>query len=284
MSDEILVSVVMSLFNPDKPLLKKSIESLSNQSYTNIEIIIIDDGMNAEDIFFLKSLIEGKENFFVYKNIKNIGLTKSLNIAISKSNGELIARNDADDISDKNRIEKQVNYFKKNKEVGVLGTWYSVFNDNNNDNDNERKYEYRYSNDHNILLEMLFERNPFCHSSVMIKKDILKKLGGYNPKYKVSQDLDLWFRISKNYSLNILQENLVERYLSKKSISMSSKRWMQLFNSLFIRLNYVSISEKTIVSIYKIFKTFFKGVILNISPSLTHRLKKLYRIYLKTDR
>ena len=284
MSDEILVSVVMSLFNPDKPLLKKSIESLSNQSYTNIEIIIIDDGMNAEDIFFLKSLIEGKENFFVYKNIKNIGLTKSLNIAISKSNGELIARNDADDISDKNRIEKQVNYFKKNKEVGVLGTWYSVFNDNDNDNDNERKYEYRYSNDHNILLEMLFERNPFCHSSVMIKKDILKKLGGYNPKYKVSQDLDLWFRISKNYSLNILQENLVERYLSKKSISMSSKRWMQLFNSLFIRLNYVSISEKTIVSIYKIFKTFFKGVILNISPSLTHRLKKFYRIYLKTDR
>ncbi len=280
MSDEILVSVVMSLFNPDKPLLKKSIESLSNQSYTNIEIIIIDDGMNAEDIFFLKSLIEGKENFFVYKNIKNIGLTKSLNIAISKSNGELIARNDADDISDKNRIEKQVNYFKKNKEVGVLGTWYSVISDN----DNEREYEYRYSNDHNILLEMLFERNPFCHSSVMIKKDILKKLGGYNPKYKVSQDLDLWFRISKNYSLNILQENLVERYLSKKSISMSSKRWMQLFNSLFIRLNYVSISEKTIVSIYKIFKTFFKGVILNISPSLTHKLKKLYRIYLKTDR
>ncbi|MAD47910.1 MAG: hypothetical protein CMQ53_00995 [Gammaproteobacteria bacterium] len=278
MSDEILVSVVMSLFNPDKPLLKKSIESLSSQSYTNIEIIIIDDGMNAEDIFFLKSLIEGKENFFVYKNIKNIGLTKSLNIAISKSNGELIARNDADDISDKNRIEKQVNYFKKNKEVGVLGTWYSVTNDN------ERKYEYRYSNDHNILLEMLFERNPFCHSSVMIKKDILKKLGGYNPKYKVSQDLDLWFRISKNYSLNILQENLVERHLSKKSISMSSKRWMQLFNSLFIRLNYVSISEKTIVSIYKIFKTFFKGVILNISPSLTHKLKKLYRIYLKTDR
>ena len=280
MSDEILVSVVMSLFNPDKPLLKKSIESLSSQSYTNIEIIIIDDGMNAEDIFFLKSLIEGKENFFVYKNIKNIGLTKSLNIAISKSNGELIARNDADDISDKNRIEKQVNYFKKNKEVGVLGTWYSVINDN----DNEREYEYRYSNDHNILLEMLFERNPFCHSSVMIKKDILKKLGGYNSKYKVSQDLDLWFRISKNYSLNILQENLVERYLSKKSISMSSKRWMQLFNSLFIRLNYVSISEKTIVSIYKIFKTFFKGVILNISPSLTHKLKKLYRIYLKTDR
>tara|TARA_Y200000002_G_scaffold382147_1_gene398268 strand:+ start:6383 stop:7225 length:843 start_codon:yes stop_codon:yes gene_type:complete len=280
MSDEILVSVVMSLFNPDKPLLKKSIESLSSQSYTNIEIIIIDDGMNAEDIFFLKSLIEGKENFFVYKNIKNIGLTKSLNIAISKSNGELIARNDADDISDKNRIEKQVNYFKKNKEVGVLGTWYSVISDN----DNEREYEYRYSNDHNILLEMLFERNPFCHSSVMIKKDILKKLGGYNPKYKVSQDLDLWFRISKNYSLNILQENLVERYLSKKSISMSSKRWMQLFNSLFIRLNYVSISEKTIVSIYKIFKTFFKGVILNISPSLTHKLKKLYRIYLKTDR
>ena len=275
MSDEILVSVVMSLFNPDKDLLKKSIEALSNQSYTNIEIIIIDDGMNKEEKFFLKNLLKGKENFFVYKNTKNIGLTKSLNLAISKSLGDLIARNDADDVSDEYRIEKQVNYFKNNKEIGVLGTWYSVINNN------DEKYEYHYSNDHKILFEMLFEGNPLCHSSVMIKKDILKEFGGYNPKYKVSQDLDLWFRISKKYSLNILQENLVERHLNENSISMSSKRWMQLLNSLFIRFNYVSNSQKTSVSIYKIFKTFFKGTILNISPFLTHKLQKLYRNYLK---
>ena len=224
---------------------------------------------------FLKKLIQDKKNFFIYKNPKNLGLTKSLNIGISKSKGELIARNDADDISDKQRIEKQVNYFKKNKKIGVLGTWYSVVNAK------KEKYLYQYLNDHNILFEMLFETNPFCHSSVMFKKDIFEEFNGYNQKFKVSQDLDLWFRISKKYSLNILQENLLERYLSKNSISMSYKRWMQLYSSLTIRFDNISRSQNLLFSIFRVYKTFFKGVILNISPPLTNRLQKFYRKYFK---
>lgn len=275
MSHESLVSIVMGLYNPNKKLLRKSISAILNQSYKNIEIIIIDDGMNEEDSLFLKNLTINKENFFIYKNAKNLGLTKSLNIAISKSNGDYIARNDADDVSNKYRIEKQVNYFRNNKKIGVLGTWYSVINTKN------EKYEYRSINNHNFLFEKLFEGNPFCHSSVMIKKDILKEFGGYNQKYKVSQDLDLWFRISKKYSLEILQENLVERYLIGNSISMGSQRWNQLYNSLLIRLSHLPKSQKKILSIYKILKSFFKGMILNISPSLTHRLQKLYRNYFK---
>tara|TARA_B100001027_G_scaffold395_2_gene247 strand:- start:16316 stop:17152 length:837 start_codon:yes stop_codon:yes gene_type:complete len=275
MNDEILVSIVMSLYKPDKELLRKSIEAISDQSYSKIETIIIDDGLSNEENLFLKKLIQDKKNFFIYKNPKNLGLTKSLNIGISKSKGELIARNDADDISDKQRIEKQVNYFKKNKKIGVLGTWYSVVNAK------KEKYLYQYLNDHNILFEMLFETNPFCHSSVMFKKDIFEEFNGYNQKFKVSQDLDLWFRISKKYSLNILQENLLERYLSKNSISMSYKRWMQLYSSLTIRFDNISRSQNLLFSIFRVYKTFFKGVILNISPPLTNRLQKFYRKYFK---
>ena len=275
MNDEILVSIVMSLYKPDKELLRKSIEAISDQSYSKIETIIIDDGLSNEENLFLKKLIQDKKNFFIYKNPKNLGLTKSLNIGISKSKGELIARNDADDISDKQRIEKQVNYFKKNKKIGVLGTWYSVVNAK------KEKYLYQYLNDHNILFEMLFETNPFCHSSVMFKKDIFEEFNGYNQKFKVSQDLDLWFRISKKYSLNILQENLLERYLSKNSISMSYKRWMQLYSSLTIRFDNISRSQNLLFSIFRVYKTFFKGVILNISPPLTNKLQKFYRKYFK---
>ena len=275
MNDKILVSIVMSLYKPDKELLSKSIEAISDQSYSKIETIIIDDGLSNEENLFLKKLIQDKKNFFIYKNPKNLGLTKSLNIGISKSKGELIARNDADDISDKQRIEKQVNYFKKNKKIGVLGTWYSVVNAK------KEKYLYQYLNDHNILFEMLFETNPFCHSSVMFKKDIFEEFNGYNQKFKVSQDLDLWFRISKKYSLNILQENLLERYLSKNSISMSYKRWMQLYSSLTIRFDNISRSQNLLFSIFRVYKTFFKGVILNISPPLTNKLQKFYRKYFK---
>ena len=275
MNDNTLVSIVMSLYKPDKELLKKSIEAISDQSYSKIETIIIDDGLSNEENLFLKKLIKDKKNFFIYKNSKNLGLTKSLNIGISKSKGDLIARNDADDISDKQRIEKQVNYFKNNKKIGVLGTWYSVVNTK------KEKHLYKYLNDHNILFEMLFETNPFCHSSVMFKKDIFEEFNGYNQKFKVSQDLDLWFRISKKYSLNILQENLIERYLSKNSISMSYKRWMQLYYSLIIRFDNISRSQNLLYSIFRVYKTFFKGIILNISPPLTDRLQKFYREYFK---
>ena len=115
----------------------------------------------------------------------------------------------------------------------------------------------------------------------MFKKDIFEEFNGYNQKFKVSQDLDLWFRISKKYSLNILQENLLERYLSKNSISMSYKRWMQLYSSLTIRFDNISRSQNLLFSIFRVYKTFFKGVILNISPPLTNRLQKFYRKYFK---
>ena len=114
MINENLVSVVMSVYNSEQTI-KMSIESILNQTYKDLELIIIEDGSSDNTPFICKEYEKKHENVFVYSNNKNIGLTKSLNIGIKKSKGKFIARQDADDFSEPNRFERQmVNIFKYN--------------------------------------------------------------------------------------------------------------------------------------------------------------------------
>ena len=107
MINENLVSVVMSVYNSEQTI-KKSIESILNQTYKNIELIIIEDGSSDETRFICKEYERKYENVFVYSNNKNIGLTRSLNIGINKSKGAFIARQDSDDFSELHRIKTQM--------------------------------------------------------------------------------------------------------------------------------------------------------------------------------
>ena len=102
-----LVSVIMSCYNSEKTL-KSSIESILNQTYKNIEFLIINDASTDTTFEILKSYQVENNKIKIFSNNLNIGLTKSLNLLIKNSSGEFIARHDADDISYKNRIEEQV--------------------------------------------------------------------------------------------------------------------------------------------------------------------------------
>ena len=102
-----LVSVIMSCYNSENTL-KSSIESILNQTYKNIEFLIINDASTDTTFEILKNYQVENNKIKIFSNNHNIGLTKSLNLLIKNSSGEFIARQDADDISYKNRIEKQV--------------------------------------------------------------------------------------------------------------------------------------------------------------------------------
>ena len=111
MSNKPLVSIIMSTYNAEDSLAK-SLDSVINQTYENIEILIMDDCSDDLSYQILKDYESNFSNIYVYKNSTNLGLTKSLNILINKSNGELIARQDSDDTSTRQRIEKQVKVIK----------------------------------------------------------------------------------------------------------------------------------------------------------------------------
>ena len=109
-----LVSVIMSCYNSEESV-EQSIESILNQTYENIEFLIMDDGSTDSTFEILNEFAKINENIRIFKNENNIGLTKSLNLLINYSNGEFIARQDADDISLKTRIEKQMMKIRKKK-------------------------------------------------------------------------------------------------------------------------------------------------------------------------
>ena len=105
-----LISVIMGAYNCEATI-RASIESILKQTYTNLELLVVDDGSDDRTYDICKSIRD--KRLKIYKNNKNIGLTKSLNKLISYSNGEFIARQDADDLSFKKRIEEQVKEMNK---------------------------------------------------------------------------------------------------------------------------------------------------------------------------
>ncbi len=130
-----------------------------------------------------------------------MGLMKSLNIGIAESRGDYIARQDADDISLPERLEKQFQYLQKHPEVALLGTARKTLYDNGAVKENKLKLE-------NPTFEDMLKSNYFVHGSVMIRKEVLTAVGGYNELFRSSEDYDLWLRITKKFPAANLAEPL----------------------------------------------------------------------------
>ena len=160
-----LVSVIMSCYNSENTL-KSSIESILNQTYKNIEFLIINDASTDTTFEILKSYQVENNKIKIFSNNHNIGLTKSLNLLIKNSTGEFIARQDADDISYKNRIEKQV--FEMEKFNLDFSVTRAIRKDNgklipNLSYNLPSKFVVRF-------------KNPFVHGTFMLRKNLSKKL------------------------------------------------------------------------------------------------------------
>jgi glycosyltransferase involved in cell wall biosynthesis len=196
-----LISVIISVYN-DESNISKAIESLLNQTYQNIEILIVDDCSEDSTYQICKNYEKIYPNkISVYKNSKNIGLTKSLNILIKKSKGEYIARQDSDDISFDTRFEKQIKTLKSKK----IDVCYSrAF----------RKSSKKVIPGISFYIPrkwILKIKNPFIHGTMLCKSEVLKKIGGYDEEFYYSQDYKLILNFIKyKFRVSILKEPLYE--------------------------------------------------------------------------
>ncbi len=212
------VTILMSVYNGEK-FLKETLESILSQTFSNFEFIIIDDASTDKTASILKEYTKKDNRIRIIKNKKNIGLTRSLNKGIKSSQGKYIARIDAGDIALPVRIEKQIKFMKDNKEIGLLGTNYFEVN-------KKGKIIREISlptNNKNIKKELI-KKNPFAHPTVLIRKLVLNKTGLYDEKLKLSQDYELWFRISQVSNLANLPEPLTKVRKTKKSLSFQKRK------------------------------------------------------------
>ncbi len=213
-----LVSFIMSTYNSEETV-SKSIESMLNQTYENIEILIMDDFSNDNTYKICENYSRTNENIFLFRNNKNIGLTKSLNKLLNHSKGAYIARQDADDTSMPERIQKQFEFIKSNKLDGCSARSNII---------GHKRVIPGLSYFFPIKLIMKY-KNPFIHGTLFIKKSVLSDLGGYDERFIYSQDYKLMSDIlQKGYRLSIIKTPLYNLNFSN-NISTKFKKEQQYY-------------------------------------------------------
>ena len=189
-----LVSVVMSAYNSESSIAE-SIESILNQSYQNIEFLIIDDCSTDRTADVIESYLEKNKNIKFTKNKTNLGLTKSLNILIKKSSGQYIARQDADDISLHHRVQEQMQLLKSNNLD--FCTTRAIIKDSMKLIPGVSSFLPK-----KIVLKF---KNPFIHGTLLAKKTAINEIGNYDENFIYAQDYKLFYDLLKyNYNFRVI--------------------------------------------------------------------------------
>jgi len=198
MVKEPLVSVIISAFNAENTI-EKSVESISHQSYKNLEILVSDDCSSDNTYEMLIKMNSKDERIVVIKNQKNLGLTKSLNNLLNLASGKYIARHDADDISKKIRIERQLNYLLE-KNFDAVCCLAKIID--------EERIIPNISRFVNPKFVMKI-KNPFIHGTLLIKREIIQSIGNYDERFLFSQDYKLFKDLfAQGYKIKNLNEVL----------------------------------------------------------------------------
>jgi glycosyltransferase involved in cell wall biosynthesis len=208
------ISIILPVYNGEKTI-RRAVDSIINQTYGTFELLIVNDGSIDNTSKILNSF---KDSRVVILEQKNMGLVPSLNRGIMNAKGKYIARMDADDMSLPERLEKQFSFMEKNKSYAIVGTASKVIYSNG-----KESVRYRPSNTDSIRKNIV-KICPFTHSSILIRKSVLNKIGLYDEsmdgsKKLLVEDYDLWVRILKaGYNMANLKDVLIYNYRENDSI------------------------------------------------------------------
>lgn len=190
-------SVLLSIYYKEKPeYFKECMESLYSQSVLPDEIVLVEDGKLTEELYNVISEYETRNSsvrFVIVPLSENKGLGLALAEGIQHCSNELIARMDTDDISAKDRFEKQINTFKNNPNIDVLGGYIAEFVTNKEQIIAERRVPLS----HKDIVKYQRKRDGLNHVSVMFKKSAVLKSGNYKSCFLMEDSL-LWANMIKN--------------------------------------------------------------------------------------
>jgi glycosyltransferase involved in cell wall biosynthesis len=241
------ISVLTTIYKEPIEWISASASSILHQTYTDFEfIILVDNPAYHEAIDYLQRLANQDARIRIYVNEENIGLTKSLNRGLRWVDTEYVARLDADDISDLNRLEMQLNFLDAHPEISVCGGFTDFIN---GEGVKLNKKVMRRPIDSNTLLV----RNYIVHSTVMFRTSLLKlREPFYNEEYYAAQDLELWtFLFLNDVRFHIIEKPLVAYRFSEDQISIlhsstsssNARKAVRLLNKNFL-LKHQVITEQ----------------------------------------
>lgn len=212
--DTPLVTVLMAVHNGER-FVGEAVRSILRQTFTDFELLIIDDGSTDATAEKLCGCIDPRIR--VLHNSGNIGLTRSLNRGLKAAQGTLIARQDADDVSHPTRLACQIEFLGREPRVAVLGTQARTI-DSRGRLVNAAPWP-RSTRRLAVRWQLLFD-SPFVHSSVMFRKSVIASLGDYDESFETSQDFELWSRVAAaGHEMRNLPDAMLDFRVHEASVS-----------------------------------------------------------------
>ena len=198
-----LVSVLLASRNGSR-FLPEALESLARQTYPAIELLLVDDGSTDQTGVILREFARSHPTARLFQS-DGIGLAGALALAARAASGTFLARQDDDDRSHPERIAREVEHLMSHPRDGVVGTGASLI-----DVDGQKVTRYRVIVDRDAIRRSLKRATPFVHGSIMIRRDVYERAGGYRKAFRAAQDYDLWLRVPTDVGLWNIPEPLYE--------------------------------------------------------------------------
>ena len=251
---ETKVSIIICTYNR-ADYISHTLNSILAQTYQSYEVIVIDDASTDDTEEIIKKYLSLEKRIKYFKNEKNLGIPKSRNKGVVLSQGEYIAMLDSDDYwLSAEKIAKQIEVLDSDKELGLIGTGIICIDEN----DQEIKKDIFAIEDYEIR-ERILAKNQFMQSSVVFRKDAYKVAGGYQEKFTVCEDLDLWLAIGSKYKFANIIEPMVAYRLHSGGISKSRKLEIAQTTDEIIdkyKKNYPNYLRAKFKSILRIIKSY----------------------------
>lgn len=252
---ETKVSIIICSYNRAN-YISQALDSILAQTYQSYEVLVIDDASSDNTEEVVKKYLPLDRRIKYFKNEKNLGIARSRSKGIILSQGEYIAMLDSDDYwLGVDKLKMQIEILEADKEVGLIGTGIICIDENGK----ELKKDIFASDDKDIRSRIL-AKNQFAQSSVVFRKDAYKLAGGYQEKFTVCEDIDLWLAIGNKYKFANLVEPLIAYRIHGGGISKSRKLEIAQTTDAIInkyKKNYPNYYRAKFKSIIRILLAFF---------------------------
>ncbi|MFD2182720.1 glycosyltransferase [Rhodoplanes azumiensis] len=205
------------------PFLREALDSVLGQDMTDLELLAVDDGSTDDTPAILAAAAARDPRLRLFAT-GGRGLVAALNTGIDAARGDYLARLDADDVAMPNRLSRQLSAMTARPRLGLLGAWAETI-----DAEGRPIGRLTPETDPHRLAAILERTNPFIHSSLMLRTDLVRRLGGYRAAFEAAEDHDLWLRIAEVAEVANLPEPLI-RYRWHGGNVTSRKEVRQCFS------------------------------------------------------
>lgn len=271
MNQETLISIVIPAYNSSQ-YLNECIDSILTQTYQNIEIIIVDDGSTDNSVEVIKSYNDNR----ICLICNNHDYIHSLNLGMNKARGKYIARMDADDIMQPNRLQIQYDFMENHPEIDISGSWMEMFGD--------RTDIARGPTEHKEIISSLLLNNTLAHPTVIMRKSsvCVNGINLYKENYEYAEDYKLWTDLAlRGLHFAVIPKILLRYRISEKQVSNTRKAQMGQLTAK-IRMEYAEQVMELILVKYPQYEDVFDALVtLFNNDCIAHRLllKTVYNFY-----